>query len=59
MTIELIFATLILAALLILLVIVSHMAIETKKRLDEVCEEVEKIKSKKKITTNDIFTYIA
>jgi uncharacterized protein YoxC len=48
MTIELIFAILILAALLILLVIVSHMAIETKKRLDEVCEEVEKIKSKKK-----------
>lgn len=47
MTMETIFATLILAVLLILLVIVSHMAIETKKRLDEVCEQVEKIKSKK------------
>ena len=47
MTMELIFITLILAVLLILLVIVSHMAIETKKRLDEVCEQVEKIKSKK------------
>jgi hypothetical protein len=48
MTIELIFAILILSFLLILLVAVCKMAIETKKRLDEVCEDVEKIKSKKK-----------
>lgn len=44
MTTETIFMVLILLVIAVLLVIVVGMSIATKKQLDEVCDEVERIK---------------